>query len=701
MTDMKGYTGKILKVDLTTGKFETIPTEKYAKWGGGHGIGSAIFFDLCEDKTIKGDDPRNVVTIMTSPLSGTLAPSVSGRCEVQAIGLQAYPIGWYTRSNFGGRFSTQLKFAGWDGLVLTGKSPKKVWLNIVNGKVRLESAEDLWGLNTRETQEEIWADVAANKQDKGWVNLGESRDSGRTTQKPAVLTIGPNAEKFAPMASLIHDAGNGAGQGGFGGVFASKNLKAVSVLGTGGVEIADPNALMEARLWANSFAFGGHHDDPAKYVGLTAFASTPGRPLAPIQELEQGVKSRPQGCVGCIRNCRGRMDNGKGNESQCVDFFWYDVHDVKAHEHVTDASAKAADFIQLAGVNAFAVEAATLWLERLYNEGIIGKGKEIDSNLPFERFGSAEWAEAFINAITTQTDIGKELCHGVAQAAEAWGRYKIDTDRGALPLQEYGLPHHYDARTEVEWGYGSLIGERDINEHDFNWHIYWTPTIAGLFGVPSEIPAQRLAEIVAKKCSPYNDPMMVNYSDEGIYSESMAKTIAWHRHYTRFYKQSMLFCDWAWADMVNPYRPDHEGMTGEGEPKFINAVTGKNLTFEEGMEIGRRIWNLDRAIWILQGRHRDVEKFSGYIYDTGAMPGTTTYEAPYTMPVYENGEWSFKSVAGRKLDRQRSEDWKTLFYKLEGWDPASGWPTRDTLEKLDLGNVADELEKAGKLGAAS
>lgn len=696
-----GYMGQILKVDLTSGTFETIDTADYESWGGGHGIGSAIFFDLCEDKTVPGTDPKNVVTIMTSPLSGTLAPSVSGRTEVQAIGIQAYPIGWYTRSNFGGRFSTQLKAAGWDGIVLLGKSEKKVWLNIVNGEVKLEDAEDLWGLDTRETQEEIWAAVEPSKAGVGWVNLGQSRDAGRTTQRPAVLTIGPNAEKFGPMAALIHDAGNGAGQGGFGGVFASKNLKAVSVLGSGGVEIADPNALMEARLWANEYAFGGHHDDPAQYVGLTAFGSSPGRPLSTIQDSPAGTKSRPQGCVGCIRNCRGRTDTGRGNESQCVDFFWYDHHDVNAHGYVTEATPRAADAIQLAGVNAFAVEAATLWIERLHTQGIMGKGLEIHSDLPFERFGSAEWAEAFINAIITQTDIGAELCKGVPQAAQAWGRLEMDTTSGILPLQEYGLPHHYDARTEVEWGYGSLLGERDINEHDFNWHVYWTPTINGLFGLETAVSAERLAEIFTKKMVPFNDPMAIDYSDEGIYSDSMAKTLAWHRYYTRFYKQSMLFCDWAWADMVNPYGPDHEGMTGEGEIKFMNAVTGNSMTFEEGIELGRRIWNLDRAIWVLQGRHRDVEKFAEYTYTTGAQPGTTTYEAPYTMPVYEDGKWSYKSVAGRILDRDKFEDFKTRYYTLEGWDPASGWPTRETLAALDLGKVADELEQAGKLGVSA
>ena len=99
---MFGYTGKILRVDLTDRKISTIDTGDYEEWGGGHGMGAAIFWDLCKDKTIDGFDPRNIITIMSSPLSGTLVPGVSGRSEVQGIGVQQYPINWFTRSNFGG-----------------------------------------------------------------------------------------------------------------------------------------------------------------------------------------------------------------------------------------------------------------------------------------------------------------------------------------------------------------------------------------------------------------------------------------------------------------------------------------------------------------------------------------------------------------------------------------------------------------------
>jgi aldehyde:ferredoxin oxidoreductase len=152
---MNGYTGKILRLDLSKKEITTIETEKYQEWGGGHGIGSAIFWDLVKDKTISGFDPANVITIMTSPLTGTMAPAAS-RTEMQGIGVQSSPIEWFTRSNFGGRFGTMMKFAGWDGIVIEGKSDKPVWIDIRDESVTFQSARDVWGKDTWTTQEIIW-----------------------------------------------------------------------------------------------------------------------------------------------------------------------------------------------------------------------------------------------------------------------------------------------------------------------------------------------------------------------------------------------------------------------------------------------------------------------------------------------------------------------------------------------------------------
>ena len=86
-----GYTGKILRVNMTNKSVSTIDTAQYEDWGGGHGIGSAICWDLIEDKAIDGFDPKNIVTLMASPITGTTTPAGAGRCEVQGLGVYGYP----------------------------------------------------------------------------------------------------------------------------------------------------------------------------------------------------------------------------------------------------------------------------------------------------------------------------------------------------------------------------------------------------------------------------------------------------------------------------------------------------------------------------------------------------------------------------------------------------------------------------------
>lgn len=195
---------------------------------------------------------------------------------------------------------------------------------------------------------------------------------------------------------------------------------------------------------------------------------------------------------------------------------------------------------------------------------------------------------------------------------------------------------------------------------------------------------------------PYaGDERMLDFSESNIYSVHMAKLVSWHRYYTRFWKQSMLFCDLRWPDFINGHAPGMIGSTGEAEPKFLNAVTGKNFSFLDGINLGRKIWNLDHAIWTLQGRHRDMVHFADYIYDQKGGP----LDVPNAfMPGKENGKWDYHGYTYRRLNKDGFDTFKTHFYKMQGWDTDSGYPTRETLASLDLGFVADELEKNGKLG---
>jgi len=365
-----GYTGKILRIDLTNKSVSTLDSEKYQGYGGGHGMGSAIFWDLCEDKTVSAFDPKNVITIMTSPFSGTLVPAAPGRTEVQGIGAQGYPVEWFTRSNFGGRFSGHMKWAGWDGFVIEGAADEPVWIDIRNDEVEIKSAEGLWGLDAVETQEEIWR-IVQNGVETEWREVGKER----TTQRPAVLTIGKAGETRSRAAALIHDAGNGAGQGGFGGVFGAKNLKAISVLGTGSVEIADPKALMDARLWSMEYAAASHLNDEFTPLGMgSMFAAAPTSGAAGYAPTDQ--PKSPMGCLGCHKNCRARFESGASNGSSCVDYLFYNVYDQAAHGRPSQHMLDAAEHLQRYGINSYQAEAAIIWLNNLWKEGILGRGKE-------------------------------------------------------------------------------------------------------------------------------------------------------------------------------------------------------------------------------------------------------------------------------------------------------------------------------------
>jgi aldehyde:ferredoxin oxidoreductase len=689
---MNGYTGKILNIDLSTGEISSIPTAKYEQWMGGHGMGSAIFFDRVKDKTIDGLDPQNVVTIMTSPFTGTLVPGASARTEVQGIGVQSFPIGWFTRSNFGGRFSPMLKFAGWDGIVLEGKADRPVWLDIRNDKVVIRDANGLWGKDTKETQETIWDNVMAGQDFGEWMDV----DGDRSTQKPAVLTIGPAGENLSRLACLIHDASNAAGQGGFGAVWGSKNLKAISVIGTGAVSVNDPKALMAARLWQKeNYAFD-LDNLKMTWTGFGQFHGSP-TPVALYRGGRPKVGQRPQACMGCHSGCRARYADGLGNEASCyTTAFYWDADN-------QEIQRQASDLLNLYGLNAVEMIYGLLYIDLLDSYGQLKGGGIPDCPLDFDDMGSLEFVEQFVKMVAygddglgNESQFGKDVSGGFVWAAEKWGRRKQDLNNGMLQFPYWGLPIHKEPRAQVYWGYGTLLGDRDINEHDLDW-LKADVAIAKQYGGKPMAGAKKAVKIITDKMVPYDgDLHMLDFSAENIYSEHMAKLVSWHRYYTRFWKQSMLFCDVRWPDFMNAYAPDLVGSTGIAEPKYLKAVTGKDFSFLDGINLGKKIWNLDHAIWTLQGRHRDMVHFADIVYNE--IPKFNVHGLKPYMPGFEKGMWDYHYYGKRTLDRDKFDEFKTRFYKLQGWDPATGYPTGETLESLGLGYVAAELEQTGKLG---
>jgi len=222
----KGYFGKLLEVNLSTGKIEktSIPDSDIHNFLGGRGLGAKILYDRLKPGT-DPLSPDNILMFMTGPFVGYPIPSSSRTCVVTKSPRTSPVEKKYEHSstlsyaNMGGFFGPELKYAGYDGLLVTGKSDKPVYILIEDENVSIEDAGEYWGMGTDEFDKIFHS------------RLGEGRYES--------CYIGPAGENLVPMACIINTAARAAGRGGTGCVMGSKNLKAIAVKGSGIPEVAD------------------------------------------------------------------------------------------------------------------------------------------------------------------------------------------------------------------------------------------------------------------------------------------------------------------------------------------------------------------------------------------------------------------------------------------------------------------------------
>ncbi len=673
-----GYAGKILKINLTTREISRLDTAQYEEFGGGVGMGSAIFWDLA---VAPGDwdlqdafDPRNVISLMSGPLAATGVPG-AGRTSVCGIGPETFPTPLFHRTSMGGRFATMLKLAGWDGVVVQGKADKPVWINIINDKVTIEDAKTLWGLNTYETQGQITSMVGGRTRfGDEWHPIGNDF----TTARPQIICIGPVGESMTRVAALIHGSGVSGRTGGFGGVFGSKNLKAVSVIGTGGIQAADPKGLVDTRI---------QH----------------------IQGSPMGAGAGAACCMPCVNSDRKR-NSYYGGESMCADQYWFMGDqmrgaDVAIKFGICTWATKFGGAMENNVPNAPALfkgrvpmEPGMGWyIKYLYELGVLGPGKKIDSHpLPMDQWGQLSFREAFCDAIARKIGIGADLAEGTLEAAKKWGRLDEDLNSGALRFPAYGASWHHSL-PGVDWAYAYILASGDPM-----WHGFMGVAGGGGFGGPATYTAEQLVEMLAAKTAPFiGDPLMFSNAwkgeearKTGIYSAHKAKMVAWARYYAGFYNESMALCEMMLPSFIGRSADGISGPSPDLEYRYYQAVTGNKKSFADTIEIGRKIWNMERAIRVMAGRHRDKEEFAPFMY----MPGAT-FMSLGNKPIYQDGKWSFENQSDLYLEKSGVEEFKTHYYKLEGWDAGNGWPTRKTLEGLGMKKVADTMAAKGKLGA--
>jgi aldehyde:ferredoxin oxidoreductase len=230
-----GYNGVILHVDLSAGKIakKAVDQQDLADYLGGRGLGIKLLWDHLGDKP--GTDPLgpdNPLLFMPGPVSGFPAPSASRTCVVTKSPITAPVKAKYAHSatvsyaNMGGFFGPELRFAGYDGLMVTGRAAKSVYLYINDDRVEIRDAGRFWGMGTDAFDKAIIEELA--------------------DRRFRTCYIGPAGENRVRYACIMNTAARAAGRGGTGCVMGSKMLKAIAVKGTGQPTVANHKLFLEA-----------------------------------------------------------------------------------------------------------------------------------------------------------------------------------------------------------------------------------------------------------------------------------------------------------------------------------------------------------------------------------------------------------------------------------------------------------------------
>jgi aldehyde:ferredoxin oxidoreductase len=668
MVPQGGWVGKILRVDLTTRKISETSTFDYVpKFLGGRGLGAKICWDEVPPE-VGAFDPENRIVFATGPLQGTLAPT-SGRFMVLGKAPQTGPVESFTRSGVGGHFAPELKWAGYDAIIVQGKASKPAYLWITDQKAEILDATRLWGLDTYQAQQMIW------------------KHHGPKTR---VMVIGKAGENRSRIACILTDSGDASGQGGFGGVMGSKNLKAIAVRGTGSVTVARPKDLMEIihsvqRLFSRKPFRGNPYQPEEKNFnyniwgggyGRGSLSLLPGELLDLCSDPSSGYAQNPDGCFACPVSCRSHVKgpdiiNGVAFCAQSYMYLESMVHQPeKGYSKITWQAAKLADLL---GINAYDLMAIIPWLSDCYREKLI---TEEETGLPLKEIGSWKFISRLLQNIANREGFGDLLAEGGQRAAAKLGGKAEKLSQMYYPRtgKFAGYREHWVYLGGFPTGYAVpalalmwVLDNRDaMVSHSF---------ISMLWGAAFAV-GQNALTAVPEKIIPVLKPVMkAVYGSEKAaeFIQPDGKGLNWKwaapvvkRYYEHsLLKDSYIVCDIPFPYLFNANSTDHMGDTGL-ESRLYSAVTGEEMNEEESYRKGEMLSTLERALAVRDGRTRQDDILHGIYFEK-------------------------EDAGGRKYLREDLERSKSDYYKLMGWDVKSGTPTRSALERLGLKDVAEGL----------
>ncbi|MFA7280151.1 MAG: aldehyde ferredoxin oxidoreductase family protein [Sterolibacterium sp.] len=626
-----GTSGKILRIDLTqkTIRVERFDEDFYRLYPGGKALAGYVLLNELKPGT-DALSPENILVIANGLLTG--APfSASTRFTMAA---RSPLTGSYGESEAGGFWGPELKMAGYEAIVITGRAQLPTYITIRDDQVELRDAQTLWGCEPKEVQERIRAELA--------------------DKHVRVLQIGIGGENCVRYAAVTNELRHFNGRTGMGAVMGSKNLKAIAVLGSGRYPdqahdikpISEIGRALGKRVKDHPQAW----DLQVKGTpGLVGAFNTGG--FLPTRNFRQGVfegvdnikweayekmLTARHTCYACAIRCKREVSVDDryqvsaaygGPEYETVEGFggYCGIDDLQAIAKANELCNRyTLDTISASSTIAFAMEC--------FEHGLIGLKDTGGLDL---RFGNAEAMVKMVELIAKREGLGHLLAEGSKRAAQVIGG---DAHLFAIQVKGMELAMH-DPRGKVGVGIGYSVGEYG-GDHLYSVHdtlVANAESITFKGAEPLDIAALPPRELGTAKARNYT--ILENWT-------SFGKVVG--------------LCYFAPAP--RSYMQVDEVLTA------VQAATGwEELTLADLLRIGERATNLARAFNVLNGFSRKDDNLPERLF----------------QPL-ENGP-----MAGTTIDKKEFQDTLDEVYRLKGWDPDTTAPSRDRLRELGIEWVAD------------
>lgn len=639
-----GYNGKILHLNLTSGELQVEePGEAfYRKYMGG----SALAMHYLLNEMPPGVDPLSPDNVLVLALSVLTGAAISGQSRMTASAKSPL-TGAIGDAQGGGFWPAELKFAGYDAIVIKGKSPKPVYLWIKDGEYELRDASHLWGKITGEAEAAIKSELGDDKIE--------------------VLQVGPAGEKGVRFAGIISMSNRANGRTGMGAVMGSKNLKAIAVRGTNRPQAADKKKLNELARWGAANLADSDIAGLSKYGTSETTGANQASGTLPAYNYNSGVfdnwepidgttmfdtvlKGAPHGtqlrdgrdtCYACTVRCKRVVEINQGPYP--VDPHYggpeYETTSTFGNYCAIDdlpAICKANELCNQYGMDTISCGATISWAFEAFNEGALTLEDTDGLDLTW---GNAESMVALTEKIGKREGFGNLLAEGSARAAKAIGR---GTEAYLITFKGQEAPAHMPRvkrSLAVIYAANPFGADHQSHEHD--------PAIEDDFEYYED-------RMVVLGFSQAQEP-------QSLSDEKMRFAAASQRMYSAM--DSLNLCQFVYGPAWQLYGP-------EDMVAVVRAVTGwEDVTFDELQQVGERRVNMMRAFNAREGIDRRVEVIPEKLFK------------PLKGGVSD----------GWALDRDEVQRAMDMYFEHCGWDVETGVPTRAKLEELQLGWVADQL----------